>query len=138
MHRLYFFYVVVKSKRSGFHPTRKHVGFRRIFITTEKETIRCSDSLAGIEQMHSSIPCFYRCHKAYLINMDHIAEVRDTFILHDGTRIPLRIREKKSEILSGINDRRESFPSVIFHFTVSRCVFIRLSVPFPICIFVCI
>ena len=54
--------------------------------------------------------------KAYLINMDHIAEVRDTFILHDGTRIPLRIREKKSEILSGINDRRESFPSVFFRY----------------------
>ena len=29
----YFIYVVVKPKRCGFHPTRKHVGFRRKFIT---------------------------------------------------------------------------------------------------------
>ena len=30
---IYLFYAIVKPKRRGFHPTRKHVGFRRKFIT---------------------------------------------------------------------------------------------------------
>ena len=30
---IYLFYAIVKPKRCGFHPTRKHVGFRRKFIT---------------------------------------------------------------------------------------------------------
>ena len=29
---IYLFYVIVKSKRSGFHPARKHVSFRYKFI----------------------------------------------------------------------------------------------------------
>lgn len=38
---------------------------------------------------------FLSMPQSYLINMDHITEVKDTFILHDGTRIPYRIRKKR-------------------------------------------
>jgi DNA-binding LytR/AlgR family response regulator len=38
---------------------------------------------------------FLRCHQSYLVNMDYIKEVRNCFILTDGSEIPIRVRQKK-------------------------------------------
>lgn len=59
------------------------------------ETLRCSESLMALEKMLSQDPRFYRCHKAFLVNMDHIERVEDVFILANGSKVPYRIREKK-------------------------------------------
>lgn len=59
------------------------------------ETLRCAESLAVLEKTLSQDPRFYRCHKAYLVNMDYIERVEDVFLLSDGSRVPYRIREKK-------------------------------------------
>lgn len=41
---------------------------------------------------------FLRCHQSYLVNMDYIADIRENFIMGDGTEVPIRVRGKK-EIL---------------------------------------
>lgn len=38
---------------------------------------------------------FLRCHRSCLVNMDYIADVRDDFVLRDGTRVPVRVKEKR-------------------------------------------
>lgn len=59
------------------------------------EAIRCSESLATLEKTLSQDPRFYRCHKAFLVNMDHIERVEDVFVLSEGSRVPYRIRQRK-------------------------------------------
>lgn len=59
------------------------------------ETLRCADSLAAMQETLAHDPRFYRCHKGYLVNMDHIDQMEDVFILTSGHRVPYRVREKK-------------------------------------------
>lgn len=40
-------------------------------------------------------PRFLRCHRSYLVNMDHVADVRGDFVLRDGSRVPIRVKERK-------------------------------------------
>lgn len=63
--------------------------------TNTGNTLRCTETLAAIEAALADDPRFYRCHKSYLINLDCVDHVDDTFVLMDGSRIPYRIREKK-------------------------------------------
>lgn len=72
--------------------SREHMTYA---ILDTGETLRCAESLAVLEKMLSHDPRFYRCHKAYLVNMDYIERVEDVFLLSDGSRVPYRIREKK-------------------------------------------
>ena len=72
--------------------SRDHVTYA---VLSNGETIRCSISLTALENQLSRDPRFYRCHKAYLVNMDCIERMEDVFILTSGHRIPYRIREKK-------------------------------------------
>lgn len=72
--------------------SREHLTYA---ILDTGETLRCSESLAVLEKMLSHDPRFYRCHKAFLVNMDSIERVEDVFLLSDGSRVPYRIREKK-------------------------------------------
>ena len=39
---------------------------------------------------------FLRCHQSYLVNMAHIADVGEDFILKDGRRVHIRTRERKA------------------------------------------
>ncbi|MGM9942162.1 MAG: LytR/AlgR family response regulator transcription factor [Bulleidia sp.] len=82
----------VSSSHILYFESRDHMTY---VVLDTHERIRCSNSLTAIEQSLKTDQRFYRCHKAYLINMDHIIEVKDTFILSDGQRVPYRIREKK-------------------------------------------
>lgn len=38
---------------------------------------------------------FLRCHQSYLANMDYVEDVKDDFILKDGSMVPIRIRGRK-------------------------------------------
>lgn len=40
-------------------------------------------------------PRFLRCHRSYLVNMDQVADVQGDFVLHDGSRVPIRVKERK-------------------------------------------
>lgn len=59
------------------------------------ETLRCVESLTALQEQLSHDPRFYRCHKGYLVNMDHIDQMEDVFLLTSGHRVPYRVREKK-------------------------------------------
>lgn len=64
-------------------------------ILDDGQVLRCAESLAALEKELSNDPRFYRCHKAFLVNMDYIEGVEDAFVLSNGMRVPYRIREKK-------------------------------------------
>ena len=42
-----------------------------------------------------SDPRFLRCHRSFIVNMDFIVDVRDDFILRDGTCVPVRVKERR-------------------------------------------
>lgn len=45
---------------------------------------------------------FLRCHQSYLVNMDFIADIKEDFIMRDGTEVPIRVRGKR-ELLDNYN-----------------------------------
>ena len=45
---------------------------------------------------------FLRCHQSYLVNMDQVADVKEDFILKNGTMVPIRVRGRK-EIVDSYN-----------------------------------
>ena len=46
---------------------------------------------------------FLRCNQSYLVNMDHIRDVKDaSFVMMDGAELPIRVRGKK-EVLNVYN-----------------------------------
>lgn len=64
-------------------------------MLSSSEKIRCTESLATLQETLSHDPRFYRCHKAYLVNMDYIEQIENVLVLTSGHRIPYRVREKK-------------------------------------------
>ena len=66
----------------------------RCFVTTCK--------LNDLEEKLSD-KRFLRCHQSYLVNMDYIKDVKDDFIMEDGTLVPIRVRGRK-EILDTYYD----------------------------------
>lgn len=72
--------------------SREHMTYA---LLSTGESLRCSESLAALEKTLQSDPRFYRCHKAFLVNLDCIERVEDSFVLMDGSRVPYRIRDKK-------------------------------------------
>lgn len=46
-------------------------------------------------QVQLDDPRFLRCHRSCLVNMDYIADVRDDFVLRDGTCVPVRVKERR-------------------------------------------
>ena len=38
---------------------------------------------------------FLRCHQSFLVNMDHVKSVDDSFIMCDGSRVPIRVRSHR-------------------------------------------
>lgn len=67
-------------------------GHSLIVHTTDKDII-ISEKLSVLEEQLAD-PRFLRCHQSYLVNMDFIRSCDEDFVLKDGTRIPVRIKEK--------------------------------------------
>lgn len=57
----------------------------------------CCRGLAKLDDVMKELddPRFLRCHRSCIVNMDHIADVRDDFILRDGTCVPVRVKERR-------------------------------------------
>lgn len=58
------------------------------------EVLTSGEKLSSLENMMDDR--FLRCHQSFLVNMSYIADVAEDFILKDGTRIPIRIRQHKA------------------------------------------
>ena len=66
------------------------------YVTLESgDTFRCAGSLAALESELAGDPRFYRCYRGYLINLDHVQQMEDVFVLTGGYRVPYRVRDKK-------------------------------------------
>ena len=57
----------------------------------------CHRSLAKLDDVADELsdPRFLRCHRSFIVNMDFIVDVRDDFILRDGTCVPVRVKERR-------------------------------------------
>lgn len=57
----------------------------------------CHRGLAKLDDVQEELrdARFLRCHRSCIVNMDHIADVRDDFILRDGTCVPVRVKERR-------------------------------------------
>lgn len=75
-----------------FFESMDHVTYATV---RDGERIRCSESLTAMQDTLAHDPRFYRCHKAYLVNMDYIEQIEEVLILTSGHRVPYRVREKK-------------------------------------------
>lgn len=83
----YFYYNDILFFESRDHAT---------YVTLESgDTLRCTETLAALEAELARDPRFYRCYKGYLINLDHVQQMDDVFVLAGGYRVPYRVRDKK-------------------------------------------
>lgn len=57
----------------------------------------CYRSFTKLDDVQDDLrdPRFLRCHRSCLVNMDYIADVKDDFILRDGTCVPVRVKERR-------------------------------------------
>lgn len=75
-------YVEVFGKKSVFHMKRGNITSRMPLETVE--------SLLG------GVP-FLRCHRSYIINMNHVDDAReDDFLMNNGDAVPIRINGKNA------------------------------------------
>lgn len=58
------------------------------------ETVVSGEKLSSLEKQLDER--FLRCHQSFLVNMSYIADINDDFILRDGRRIPIRIRQHRA------------------------------------------
>ena len=64
--------------------------------------IETTEKLGDLEKRIDD-PCFCRCHQSYLVNMEHITDVQEDFILRNGDQVPIRVRGRK-DVLDSYND----------------------------------
>ena len=57
------------------------------------EILPCSEKLSDLAARLDGR--FLRCHQSYLVNMAHVADVVEDFILKDGRRVPIRTMERR-------------------------------------------
>lgn len=70
--------------------TEKHY----IVIHTKKGEIRCSDQISDIAEKLDST-WFYRCHNTYIVNLDEISRINQTFLhMTDGNVIEVSARKE--------------------------------------------
>lgn len=41
-------------------------------------------------------PCFLKCNRGVIVNMEHVADVHENFVMCDGTTVPIKVRERKN------------------------------------------
>lgn len=58
------------------------------------ETLTSGEKLGTLEGQLDER--FLRCHQSFLVNMCFVADVAEDFILKDGRRVPIRIRQRKA------------------------------------------
>ena len=64
--------------------------------------IETTEKLGDLEKQIDD-PCFCRYHQSYLVNMEHITDVQEDFILRNGDQVPIRVRGRK-DVLDSYND----------------------------------
>ena len=84
------------------------------YIESDKHAIRvflmdgsCINTTGKLDDIEAAInnECdFLCCNQSYLVNMNYIANLKEDFILSDGTIIPIRVRGRKT-----ITDRYREF-----------------------------
>lgn len=65
-----------------------------IHIYLQNEMVAVVGKLNDLEKQLSDIR-FLRCHQSFLVNMDYICDAEEYFLLRDGSRVPIRIKEKR-------------------------------------------
>lgn len=75
------------------HTVTLHMLDGSVLETTEK--------LGNLEKKIED-PRFLRCHQSFLVNMDHITDVEEEFLLRNGERVPIRVRGRK-DVLDAYN-----------------------------------
>lgn len=93
--------IPVKSKRQQRYPFVDEI----MYIESDKHQvvvhmidgseIATTEKLGDIETKINDLR-FLRCNQSYLVNMECIADVKEDFILVDGTQIPIRVRGRKN------------------------------------------
>ena len=58
------------------------------------QLLRCGERLGALEAELGD-KRFLRCHQSFLVNMDHIKGVDDSFTMRDGSRVPIRVRSRR-------------------------------------------
>ena len=41
-------------------------------------------------------PCFLKCNRGMIVNMEHVKDASEDFVMCDGARIPIKVRERKN------------------------------------------
>lgn len=61
---------------------------RKLFIHTIDNSYQCNETLQGIEEkLHDER--FYRCHVAYLVNLQHVRQIENSDLLIANRRLPI-------------------------------------------------
>ena len=63
--------------------------------------LETAEKLGNLEKKIED-PRFLRCHQSFLVNMDHITDVEEEFLLRNGERVPIRVRVRK-DVLDAYN-----------------------------------
>lgn len=61
---------------------------RRLFIHTIDKSFQCNETLQGIEEKLND-ERFYRCHAAYLVNLQHVRQVYSSDMIVAKRRVPV-------------------------------------------------
>ena len=69
--------------------------------TTAISVLETAEKLGNLEKKIED-PRFLRCHQSFLVNMDHITDVEEEFLLRNGERVPIRVRGRK-DVLDAYN-----------------------------------
>lgn len=68
-------------------------GWHCVLIHTKHGEKRCSNSMSEIEGMLSK-ECFYRCHNAFIVNMDEINEFKNNvLVMSNGEKVEVSKRK---------------------------------------------
>lgn len=92
--------VAIKSKRQYRYPYTDEIMYIEsnkhnvIIHLADGSEIVTVDKLVALEKRINENR-FLHCHQSYLVNMDYITDVKEDFILSDGTVIPVRVRGRK-------------------------------------------
>ncbi len=61
---------------------------------TNGQVLRIYERMKNLEQELADRR-FLKCHQSYIVNMDHVRSVEDTFVMKCGARVQIRQREKR-------------------------------------------
>ncbi|NCB52346.1 MAG: response regulator transcription factor [Clostridia bacterium] len=73
---------------------------RCLKIHTTRQTLYCTETLKTMEEL---LPqnCFFRCHKAIIVNLLHVSSIREHSVMVGGGEVPLS-RHRKKEFMDAL------------------------------------